>query len=120
MKLTTQEFNHEAGCDGTIACDQVLADRVVVGRYLFHGPYVNLDRVTDEPGLLAVFRQVNDNLSLIEVIETDCIKNAARFVSHDLPSVLSVAVLYTRQMTQLERVALRDEVLYQLANEAVA
>lgn len=116
MKLTAQESTQESA-----GCDRAIADRVVVGRYLFHGPYVNLDRVSDyEPGLLAVFRQANENLSLIEVIETDCLKNAARFVSHDLPSILSVAVLYTRQMPQSERIVLRDEVLNQLAAEAVA
>lgn len=117
MKLTAQESNQKTS---GVGCDQTIADRVVVGRYLFHGPYVNLDRVSDEPGLLAVFRQANENLSLIEVIETDCLKNAARFVSHDLPSILSVAVLYTRQMPQSERIVLRDEVLNQLAAEAVA
>lgn len=116
MKFTVPDLFKSDSQDS----DAAIADRVVVGRYLFFGPYVNLDRVSDEPGLLAVFRQVNDDLNLIEVVETECLKNAARFVSHELPSVLSVAVLYTKQMSQTERAQLRDEVISQLATESVA
>lgn len=87
---------------------------IFVGQYQFAGPYVNLNVVSERPGLLALFAESDGELELLSLHEAANLKHFARFVSHEDYIKLSVGVLYTTDLSPEERAKLRDDVLHTL------
>ncbi len=85
--------------------------KISIGQYQFGGPFVDLSDVYEQPGLLALFAEINGRFELLALTEAENLKHNARFASHEVFGKLSIAVLYTPQLSRSERLSLREDIL---------
>ncbi len=98
---------------------------ILIGELEFQGPFSDFDELSDEPGIYAVLVKNEDDFELVEMDETEQVRK--RIYRHPERSAwfenspeVSVAVHYTADMSQKERLEIKEALEMEFDLETVA
>ncbi len=96
---------------------------VLIGKLEFEGPFDDALNIHEEPGLFGILCEVNGEVELIELDESDCLRtcltsqehvNNIHFYAETCRGKLSAVVHYTQDMHPQERRELKQQLLAEL------
>lgn len=100
---------------------------ILIGKLEFEGPYVEQENIREEPGLFGIICEVDGEMELIELDETDCLRhcltadeyvNNIHFYNETCRGRLSAAVHYTTDLTSKERRELVNGLMSELEDKS--
>jgi hypothetical protein len=94
---------------------------VLIGTWEFEGPFSKNYEIRDEPAIYAVLASENDEYELVELNETDNVKQTFKTLHEMTPEdrALSIAVYYCSDLTDNLREGLVDIILkeFEISND---
>lgn len=99
---------------------------ILIGKLEFEGPFTGASEIRPESGIFGILCQVADEYELIDLNETHCLRdcleseehtNNLLFYSEACSGKLSAIVMYTPELTNAERIALKNDILAEFDNE---
>jgi hypothetical protein len=87
---------------------------ILLGRFEFLGPYVDVEKLKSEPGLLSVLVHLDEEFQLLDLSDSANLRRSAWFAAcSECPpdGTLAFAVYYTNELSAEERKALRNQVM---------
>lgn len=102
---------------------------ILIGELEFEGPFLQAEDIRPEPGIFGILCQENGEFELIDLGETQCLRdcldpgeheNNMLFYSETCKGQLSAVVHYTQGMPAKERIALKYRLLSELQDPAPA
>jgi citrate synthase len=95
---------------------------VLIGSWEFEGPFSDIQDLRHEPGIVAVLARSNDELELVEIDESDSVKDflEKRMVPKFSPSDIdgfSTAVYYCSDLNATLRQGLVEELMKEFGDD---
>lgn len=86
---------------------------ILIGELEFDGPFLNMDDLSDEPGIFAILIKGSDDFELLEMDDAEQVRECLfahpdRASWSELTSEVAVAVHYTSDITSEERREIKE------------
>jgi hypothetical protein len=96
---------------------------IIIGRLEFEGPFDDPLDIKEEPGIYGIISEVEDELELVELGETHCLRECLnsdehvsniQFLTENCRGKLSAVVHYTPDLLPSERIEIKHQLLSEL------